>query len=330
MAYRDLLVNINELTKKQKANSYLDELYSMLVYKKTFIAKDIIDFIEKNNIDINSYFIDKNDKVTLIPLIYVCCQKDFTKEANEPFKLFTYLLKRKVQLDSNPIVSPNPDKIIELLFYCNVNYIPYLKKAGCTITTDMNVLYKRLYLLILNGNFKKIYYLIEAGALQKDILQNFVQTIIEEDKKNTVKPYAFRILDNFFNKLQMNCTLYPRIFPELYESNVKEIIFNYQNTFKLLFSYGITINDMYEGTTLFQHMLNTYVPDFIIECTKYSKPNLNKADLVHYSNFDQNTKIVMRYFYNEENYKVLCDFLNGLKVKPIKKRMKIKQKIKLN
>lgn len=116
-------------------------------------------------------------------------------------------------------------------------------------------------------------------------------------------------------------------FNEVYD----ELLKNYINTFKFFFKNGVNINQIEDGESFIQKILNTYFLPLIKFAVDY-QVNLDSADFLHYSNFDQLNRQVMKFIYNENNYRTIEEFLKN-KMKPKKiviKKNTAKKVVQLN
>ena len=83
---------------------------------------------------------------------------------------------------------------------------------------------------------------------------------------------------------------------------------NYLNVFKLFFKNGVSVNQIEEGETFLQKVLNTYFFE-LIKLTVNYQPSFDHVDFLHYSNFDLTNRQVMKVYYNDTTYTAIRDFL---------------------
>jgi hypothetical protein len=262
-------------------------------------SKDIIQYLEFYHIPVDVYLLDPNMNIK-IPLIYYACRDDRFTE------LFGYLLNKGVNLNVN-IISQNPLHQIELLYYCHDRYIPILVSRGCRL--DPNKVATSIERILIGGTITKLMSLYKHGALLKEQLIGVLQN----------HGLIFRILDR----------LYERIFelsqretdPLRFKTQYDLILKHYVKTFKLFFINGIGINQVENGESFTQKVLNTYFVPLIQYIVSLQK-SLETEDLLHYSNFEINNRQVMSLIYNDETYKQISEIIKG-KIRP--KRINVKK-----
>ena len=198
-------------------------------------------------------------------------------------------LSRHVDLNL-PMLCKDPSHCIELLYYSQIRYIPLLIENGCKL--DPRNIIHNIERLVLNGNINKLIALYRYGAITKDQLIPLFN----------IPFLIFRILDQLYEKI---FAISQKISEEQKFNEVYgEIIKNYVNTFKFFYKNGINFNQVESGESFFQRVMNTYFADlisYVISCNI----NLDTIELTHYSNFDLINREVMRYIYNEGNYRKL-------------------------
>jgi hypothetical protein len=260
----------------------LVNLLKMMVNPRTN-SQELITYIETNKIDPNTYLTsvdgyitDVDCKEVHIPLIYYCCSNPNLTQ------FFAHLIRKGVDLNRG-IVSENDDDKIELLYYSQPVYIPVLTSKGCKLALPQ--LSKNLEKLLLGGNIIKVMTLHKYNAITKEQLYDVVQ-----------KPLLiFRVLDILYQKIYVICQ-------QIHDKNklkqiTSELITNYCNVFKLFFKNGQNVNQMENGETFFNRIINTYFIDIIKSLINYN-PDFDNIEIVHYSNFDLTNRQVMSIFYN--------------------------------
>lgn len=261
----------------------------------------LINYVEQNNIDVNTY-LPSIDGRSQLPLIYYCCSNTQLSE------FFLYLIDKGVNVRSQ-MVCENESEQIELLYYSQTQYIQLLVENGCTV--NQQKVEENVEKLILRGNITKLITMYKYRCLNKESVEKVVH------KEGII----FKILDFMYGKiysLSQSITDQNK-FNQLYE----EIVKNYINTFKFLIKNGVNINQMDNGESLLQKVLNTYFKPlivFVMEC----QPNINSEELLHYSNFNLINRGVMKFIYSEENYAILKKILDD-KMSP--KKINIKKNV---
>lgn len=288
----------------QKANNdpmrILIELLKLLV-NPDITSKSLITYVEQNHIDPNTYLPAIHGNIQM-PLIYFCCSNTNLSD------FFEYLIEKKVNLMA-PMICDDPLRQIELLYYSQVQYIPILIENGCKLDPNMVPINGEKFLLM--GNITKLITLYKHNAVTKEDLLKITQ-----------KPgLLFRVLDRLYERIFNLC--------KQIKDNAKlqklidEIMKNYLNVFKLFFKNGANINQIENDETFLQRTLNTYFVDLIKLAILY-QPNFDHADLLHYSNFDQSNRHIMKIIYNEKNY---IEIQNLLKDKVIPQKINVKKPV---
>jgi hypothetical protein len=247
-------------------------------------SNDIINHIEKYNINVNTYLPTLSENSPELPLVYYCCMR------NDLDDLLKYLLHKGVNLNVNTE--------IELLIYSDNKYIKKLIENGCLLRKEEFL--KRggnAYKLIINGNINKILYYYKCNILLKDELISIVNT------ENII----FDILDQLYLKIFNICKTIDNV-----EIQINELLKYYIDVFKFFLKNGISVNSIHtETNSIFsQNILNTYIYDLISLCLQYNI-DFNLVKFYHYSNISLNNKIVMSPLYNTENFNKINDLLNN-------------------
>ena len=275
-----------------------------LLMKPSIDSKTIIAYVEQNKIDPNTYLPSLQNNCQM-PLIYYCCSNSQLGD------LFIYLLDKNVNLAA-PMIIEDPSQQIELLYYSQIQYIPTLIERGCKLNPDQ--VPHGCEQLLIKGNITKLITLYKYGAISKDQLLQVAQ------KRGLV----FQVLDYLYERVYKLCQ---QITDENKLKNViDEIMSNYINVFKLFFKNGVSVNQIENGETFLQRVLNTYFLD-LIKLTINYQPNYDHVDFLHYSNFDLNNRQVMKLFYNDKIYNEVQELLKDKiipqkinKKKPIAKK----------
>ena len=256
----------------------------------------LINYLEQTHLNPNTYIPDLQDEISM-PIIYYCCSNPNLDE------FFMYLIRKGCDLNL-PMLCKDPAYQIDLLFYSQTKYIPLLVQHGCRLSTPEKI-EPCVERLLINGNIIKLITLYQSGAINKGQLKAFL----------TKKDLIFRVLDHLYEKiflLSQKVENNEQVFNETYQ----EIIKAYLNTFKLFFKNGVSINQIEQGESFAQKVLNTYfIP--LIQFMVDQHVDLENCQFNHYSNFDLTNRQVMKFIYNDTNFK-LIEELVGDKIEPKK------------
>ncbi len=291
-----------------------------LIMKPNVSSGQLIEYLEKYPIDPNTYLLSPHRDMQ-IPLIYHCCSNPDLTE------FFNYLLNKGVNVLAEMVCESDPSLQIELLYYSQTQYIPTLIRKGCRLRPEgIGPCGEKL---LIKGNITKLMTLYKHGAVTKtDLLQL------------TQRPYLiFRVLDHLYERMFNLCqanmkknkdgSLTEAQITEL-RPLIEEVMKNYMNVFKLFFKNGISVNQLENGETFLQKVLNTYFIELIKLTIEY-QPNYDHIDFLHYSNFQLTNRQVMTFFYNDANHKLIQEFLKD-KIVPEKinvKKVMVKKKSKI-
>jgi hypothetical protein len=274
----------SQITKPDPAKICVD-LVKLMVDQNTS-SQDVVNYMKIFHVSPDLYLpsFDGNQQ---LPLIYYCCR-------NPKFDdLFSYLLGLKVNLLAQ-IKCDNPDWVIELLYYSQTKYIPALIKGGCTLDPDK--ITRSGQKLLVRGNINKLMVLYKYKAITKEQL---LQIIREPG-------VIFRVLDFLYERLYRVCRSVRNQVKQ--KELVDETVRNYVKIFKLFFKNGVNVNQIEDGDSLLQRILNTYLVD-IIQLTLDYEPNFDRVKFLHFSNFPLSNRQVMNVIYNHENYKLIEELL---------------------
>lgn len=248
---------------------------------------DIIRYLEQYHINPN-ISLPNLQCDTQLPLIYYCV-------SNPKFDdLFEYLMSHGVQLNLM-MESDRLDNVIELLYYSQIKYIPTLIKNGCRLNPDkIRTSIERMLIL---GNINKVIVLYKCGALTKEQLQPLVHQ----------PGLIFKILDQLYEKIfRLSQQITDK---QQFLGYFEDILKNYVNTFKFFFKNGVLINQMDDGESFIQKVLNTYFFPLIQLMINQGQANWETAEFMHYSNFGLTNRQVMKFIYNDDNYRQIDDYL---------------------
>lgn len=293
---------------KQKPNDQDDQIRIVIKLLKLITvsnsdSKTIINYIQNFKIDINTYLPTMTGNGnTLIPLIYYCCSNPSLSE------LFLYLIDKKVNLNVQ-IISDDPSQQIELLYYSHEQYIPLLVENGCQLNPlKTSEMFEKL---LIGGYIKKLITLYNCKVIKKE------QLILVLQKRGTI----FRVLDKLYEHVYSFSQKINNItkFNEVYE----ELLGHYINVFKLFFKNGVNVNQIENGESFVQKVLNTYfIP--LIQFVLDRHPNLDSEEFLHYSNFGLLNRQVMKFIYNDNNYEFIEKYMRD---KLLPKKINIKKNV---
>lgn len=275
--------------KKNKINNdpmrILIDLLKLLM-KSDIDSHTLINFIEKHNINPDTYLPNVQGSMQM-PLIYYCCSNANLGD------FFVYLINKKVNLMA-PMICDDGIEPIELLYYSQVSYIPTLIERGCNLNNNMIEI--NCEKLLIKGNISKLIILYKHQALTKEQLIQITQ------KSGLI----FRVLDHLYERIYLLCQ---QISDEnKLRSYVDDIMKNYINVFKLFLKNSVNVNQIENEETFVQRVLNTYFVD-LIKLTINYQANFDHAEFLHYSNFDLNNRQVMKLFYNDKSYSEIYDLV---------------------
>ena len=275
-----------------------------LIMSPSVNSKKLIDYMEKHKIDPNTYLPSMQTNIQ-IPLLYYCCSNPNLTD------FFLYLIGKKVNLTSQ-MVSDDPEmasSMIELLYYSQIAYIPTLIEKGATL--DPSKIPISCEKLLIKGNITKLITLYKHGAITKDQL-------LEITKKPAL---IFRVLDHLYERIYTCCQQATN--QSQLTGIINEFMKNYMNVFKLFFKNGVSVDQIENGETFFQRVLNTYFID-LIKLTSDYNPSFDSVEFLHYSNFDLSNRQIMKIYYNDDNFNQINDFL---KDKIIPQKINVKKPV---
>ena len=295
------IVRANSPSEDESMNILIE--LSKMLYQPKSTSQQIIGYIDYYNINPDTYL--PSPQEILMPLIFHCC-------SNEKYTdLFLYLLEKGVNIQA-PMMYDDPEQQIELLYYSQIQYIPTLIKHGAKL--DPNIVPINGEKFLIKGNISKLMVLFKNKAMTRDQLLEIIK------RPNLI----FRVLDNLYERIFYMCQRIPD--DEQLRQVINEIMKNYINVFKLFFKNGVSVNQVEEGDTFVQRVLNTYLIDLIKLLLNYN-PNFDRVELLHYSNFDLDNRQIMDILYNDEAYKQIQELLKDkiiihkiVQKKPVLKR----------
>lgn len=245
-------------------------------------SQTIIKYMEQYHISPDTYLPSIRGDIQ-IPLIYYCCSNTTLSD------LFCYLIEKGVNVNTH-MLCEDQSKCIELLYYSQIQYIPTLISHGCRLHPS-NIL-ESVEKLVIRGNITKLITLYKYKAITKEQLSPII----------TKNGLLFRILDQLYEKVYIISQQTPD--ETKFKSIYSEIMKNYINTFKFFIRNGANINQIENNESFVQKVLNTYFIEliqFVINC----HPEINNEELLHYSNFGLLNRQVMKFIYNDTNFKTI-------------------------
>jgi len=280
------------LTTEQAINVCKEMTLMMTGNVSNINSKKIIDYMTKNGVPPDIYLpLTPEEGGGWCPLLYFCCRNVAF------FDLFKYLVSIGVDVNNTPRETTNS---IELLYYCQHQYIPSLVKLNCSIDPENFQKYGKI--MLVNGMMTKIALLMKWNAIKQ---QQVIQLLQSNNK------LLFEVTEEFYRKMTINCQglLTLRISSEIWKSNNDKLMTNYLEVYKFLLT-NIPVNIVDEhGCSFFQRVLNTYfIP--LIQLVIEFNPEFDQCKVVHYSNFDLSTRQVMCSFYNDDNFKAICKMVD--------------------
>lgn len=289
-----------------------------LIMKPNVTSALLIEYMEKYPIDPNTYLLSPHRDMQ-IPLIYHCCSNPDLTE------FFNYLLNKGVNVLAEMVCESDQSLQIELLYYSQTQYIPALVRRGCRLRPEgVGPCGEKL---LIKGNITKLMTLYKHGAVTKTDLLLLTQ-----------RPYLiFRVLDHLYERMFHLCQANLKKSKDISNGTeelrplIEEVMKNYMNVFKLFFKNGVSVNQIENGETFLQKVLNTYFIELIKLTIEY-QPNYDHIDFLHYSNFQLTNRQVMGFFYNDSNHKLIQEFLKD-KIVPEKinvKKVLLKKNSRIN
>ena len=278
---------------------------TLMMTKNTSETPKIIDYMTKNKISADIYLpFTPEEGGGWAPLLYFCCRDV------KFFELFKYLVSINVNVNNIPRETNN---VIELLYYCQHQYIPSLVKLNCTLNPDNFQKYGKI--MLVNGMMTKIALLMKWNAIKSEQVIHLLQSN---------KMILFEVTEEFYRKMTINCQglLTLRINDQNWKSNHDKLMDNYLEVYKfLLTNTPVNVIDEY-NCSFFQRALNTYFIPLIKLVIEFN-PEFDQCKVVHYSNFDLSTRQIMCKFYNDDNFKTICKMVDRYNLP--KKLRKIKK-----
>jgi hypothetical protein len=280
-------------------------------------SEDIIEFMTINNINPNIYLPMMNGKGEM-PILYYCC-------SNLKYEmLFNYLvnmnvdvsLEMKIDVDNlfNSNELNNSNESIELLYYSQLEYIPFLIKLGCRINEGKFI--ENGEKLLIGGNVNKLMLLYKHGAISKDNLISLI------NKENILT----NILERLYERVFFICRNKDMTNEIYFKKNLSETMINYSNVFRLFLNNGIILT-----STFIQMLLNTYFIEIIELVLNFNNSNYDldndNINFLHYSNFDITNRQIMSIYYNNENYERINSLITQYK---LPKKVIVKKPMKLH
>ena len=230
----------------------------------------IIAFIKKYNISVDVQLPVQNVKGTYMPLIYKCMLD------NRFQKVTKYLIK----CGANVNQLPNSDKITELFFVCNRQYLNYLKNNGCILQLSLNQTILEIRERILQGDIKRLYDLEYLKVLDTNVILSALKEEIIGD-----------LLVNLLNKVAVVCNTTNE------KNHVDALLKSYKDTIKFLLNNGHNVSN-----TQMQSVVNMYLVDIAKTIKEhYPKRNWDFVCLVKHKDMNRLKTAYMRQLFNDYN-----------------------------
>ena len=239
----------------------------------------IIAFIKKYNISVDVQLPVQNVKGIYFPLIYKCMLD------NRFQKVTKYLIK----CGANVNQLPNSDKITELFFVCNRQYLNYLKNNGCILQLSLNQTILEIRERILQGDIKRLYDLEYLKILNTNVILSALKEEIIGD-----------LLVNLLNKVAVVCNTTNE------KDHVDALLKSYKDTIKFLLNNGHNVNN-----TQMQSVVNMYLVDIAKTIKEhYPKRNWSFVCLVKHKDMNRLKTAYMRQLFNDYNQTQLIELFS--------------------
>ena len=240
----------------------------------------IIAFIKKYNIDVNVQLPVQNVKGTYMPLIYKCMLD------NRFQKVTKYLIK----CGANVNQLPNSDKITELFFVCNRQYLNYLKNNGCILQLPLNETILEIRERISQGDIKRLYDLEYLKVLNTKVILCALKEDIIGD-----------LLVNLLNKVAVVCNTTNE------KDHVDALLKSYKDTVKFLLNNGHSVNN-----TQMQSVVNMYLVDIAKTIKEhYPERNWSFVCLIKHKDMNRLKTAYMRQLFNDYNETCLMELFSS-------------------
>lgn len=218
-------------------------------------------------------------------------------------ELFKYLIDHQVHLNVS-MICDDPSQSIELLYYSQIKYVPLLIQHGCHL--DPEKVGENVGKFLVKGNITKLIALYQYGAVTKE------QLIAVLQQKGLIFIVLDQLYERVFNlsqQIEADTHISPKEKESYFQKVYDEILKNYLNTFKFFFKNGVTINQMDDGESFVQKVLNTYFFPLIQLVINQGQANWETTELLHYSNFSLINRQVMKYIYTDHIYQMIDEFM---------------------
>ena len=240
----------------------------------------IIAFIKKYKIDVNVQLPIQNVKGTYMPLVYKCMLD------NRFQKVTKYLIK----CGANVNQLPNSDKITELFFVCNRQYLNYLKNNGCILQLPLNQTILEIRERIFQGDIKRLYDLEYLKVLNTNVILSALKEEIIGD-----------LLVNLLNKVAVVCNTTNE------KGHVDALLKSYKDTIKFLLNNGHNVSN-----TQMQSVVNMYLVDIAKTIKEhYPERNWDFVCLIKHKDMNRLKTAYMRQLFNDYNQTQLMELFNS-------------------
>ena len=258
-------------------NYYQLKTLSEMMNDRKISFKDIIRFIVRNKIDLNSYIKLGNDHKIFVPLIYACSLTPHLE------KVFIYLLKNKA--DPTKIPDADDDATDDLLFVCHEKYFKTLIKNGCTV--DPKRKSRQIRKKIQYGNYKRLMLLLKHNLInEKDIAVSVDEKIYIDCVKVLI------------DRIYLICGTTNM------KADVDTMISKYVTVFLFIQKYS---SNVHRNTELTEILKNNYLFELL------ELPFIIKTDVTapkYHEDMDDKIVAMLRQLYNDYRYTRTCQILN--------------------
>jgi len=300
-----------------QSNYYTLKDFATKIRDINISSDDLINFMKKNKIDVNSYITTFNPGV-YVPIYWQCVQPNYPNNqslsnevsdnstlSNEVFsistlsnhqhirtKFFKFLVRNNVNLLLNPDVQDSKN-FKHVLMTCHESYIKDLISTKDSISVNLdNQILNKLY----TGNIRRLIILLKYEILTTNLIQNII---------TLNSSLLFDILNVLIDRISFICRTHNK------KSEVQSIIQKYINVFKFIFKFKtetLNINSMH----IIQYCANFYLYEFIALFKDLLKINLNHYRFKISYHDDMNQKLVasIRQLLNDNRYVLTCKSLD--------------------
>ncbi len=267
---------------------YQLKAFSGMLKNSEISDETLVNYLEKNNLNVNSYITTFDKKDTFVPIIYQCSMLP-NREI-----LFKYLIKKRATLDKLP--DANDDTInYNILFVCHEKYLSFISK-NVSITKDKE---NQLKNKLLFGNYRRVLLLKKRNIVKESDIS-----------------LAFNDSDFLLKCIKLLIDRICLIFrTHNSQEEADKVISKYQIIFKLYKKYGGSEPSdkiIQALANYYQHKLLTTL--FILY--PLLKKKLENIEVKYHTDASMKPEIVaiLRRLYNDRNYVLTCDILDKIPI----------------